>query len=527
MLNKKYLDTLNDKIMITIILIFTFALLFIVSNMSPTYYSNEWSDVNVYFNIGKAIFNGRTLYTEVFDHKGPLIFFIYGLGYLISNDSFFGVFLIEVLGWFAMSCAIFYLAKLYLNNGPAFLVAISIQVLAVKLIKAGGAAEEFILIFNCISLYYFIKYFKDKNASTHKPYYMLIHGIMCSMVLFTKINLILFWFFPLLGIFINLLLHKEYKNFIINALMFILGVLIIAVPICSYLYVNNALQEAYDVYIELNRKYAAREFTAVKSQVPPLIRGFIFMYLEPFSLALMYFVGIFYFPIKYISNKIGKWVIVLSGISLYVSIYMSTVYQVYYPIPMLVFSALGILGGVLFLSRFFSVKRLSFAVILILSVTMYYVGISQKKLTEIGIARMIVDGHPLLSQKLHDEIIKEKDPTLLILGHGVANNLFTTCNIVPNVRYFFTPNIPDTVYPDLRKEQERYIENKEVTFIVLPCPNMPPDSLFLASGIISDFERFSNLKAMNENYHLVDKYYIVNEVDERNFDIMNLYKRND
>lgn len=56
--------------------------------MSPLYLSNEWSDINIYETIGRAIMSGKSLYVDVFDPKGPMIFIIYALGSKLSSSLF-------------------------------------------------------------------------------------------------------------------------------------------------------------------------------------------------------------------------------------------------------------------------------------------------------------------------------------------------------------------------------------------------------------------------------------------------------
>ena len=195
---------MNDKkIAVAIFFYVTFLLLF-WSYMSPFYYSNGWIDPNIYFTIGKSIFHGKVLYVDLFDHKGPVLFFIYGLGSLFSDHSFWGVFLLEIFAWSLMVFAIYRIAKLYLSNGFAYLLALIFPFCLVTMMKSGGSPEEFILAFECISLYFFISYFKEKEATVHNPNVMLIHGIMFSLVLFCKFNLALFWFFPFSNFYIDL-----------------------------------------------------------------------------------------------------------------------------------------------------------------------------------------------------------------------------------------------------------------------------------------------------------------------------------
>ncbi|MFQ9073882.1 MAG: hypothetical protein ACLR43_15090 [Faecalibacillus faecis] len=45
------------------------------------------------------MFNGKVPYKDLFEQKGPLLYLIYGIGYLISHDTFLGVYLLEVISY--------------------------------------------------------------------------------------------------------------------------------------------------------------------------------------------------------------------------------------------------------------------------------------------------------------------------------------------------------------------------------------------------------------------------------------------
>ena len=104
--------------------------------------------------------------------------------------------------------------------------------------------------------------------------------------------------------------------------------------------------------------------------------------------------------------------------------------------------------------------------------------------------------------------MKESKPTLLNLGLDLGSGVFTKANIVPNVKYFISPNLPHSIYPEMRDEQTKYIENKKVQFIIL-------------SQFSLNFDYFFNLPALNENYKIVDTYI------EDKFKTYYLYKLKD
>ena len=74
----------------------------VATTSSPLYATNFWTDSNLYFTIGRGMLEGLMPYRDLFDHKGPLIFLLYALGALVSDTSFFGVFLLEAASLAAM-----------------------------------------------------------------------------------------------------------------------------------------------------------------------------------------------------------------------------------------------------------------------------------------------------------------------------------------------------------------------------------------------------------------------------------------
>lgn len=474
--------------------------------MSPLYPFNDWPDINLYFSIGKAMFHGQTLYTDIFDHKGPLIFVIYGISSLISKDSFIGMYFIESFAWTLMIFFTYFISRLYLDKIYAFAVAVIFSVLLLSHSSEGGSAEEFIVVFEVISLYFFVKYFKDKNASIHKPTFMLVHGIMCMLVIFIKINLVIFWFFPLLGIFINILLKKEYRNLLQNVLAFIGGVLIISLPIITYFWINNALAYAWDTYITLNKNYAQiGDFSRIMENL--IVRFYQRLKYDNYEFIII-LIGAIYFPLRYIGCKIGKVAIMLSFTSLYTIIFMAANYVFYYSMPYYVFSILGCIAIIDFLRKYIKIQS-NWYFYLIFTVVALACGIQTKgffsRPKEVILRQKDSDD---VLHRFYNVVAKEKEPTLMCLGLDGTTGIFTMANIMPNVKYFISPNLPYTIYPQMRDEQTQYIENKEAQFITL-------------SSASSYYDYYTSLPALNQNYELVETF---NENESSSYF---LYKRKD
>lgn len=90
-----------EKIYLFIPVLVAVILLFAVQS-SPLYPFNEWVDPNVFLTMGKAILSGKVIYRDIYDQKGPYIYFMHALCALIDGDGFFGVYIMEVI-----ACSVF------------------------------------------------------------------------------------------------------------------------------------------------------------------------------------------------------------------------------------------------------------------------------------------------------------------------------------------------------------------------------------------------------------------------------------
>ena len=131
------------------------AVLLLCSKSSPLFAFNDWMDANIFFTMGKSMFSGKVLYRDVFDHKGPVIYLLYGLGSLADRTGFAGVFALEVLS-FALFLALGVRTAAALCGRalhPAWAALPAAAVAAGRAFFHGGSAEEFLLPFLAAALY--------------------------------------------------------------------------------------------------------------------------------------------------------------------------------------------------------------------------------------------------------------------------------------------------------------------------------------------------------------------------------------
>lgn len=78
-------------------LVVVFIAFFGLTASSPIYVTNQWDDTNVSFTVARAWIHGQLPYLNLFEQRGPLYYMVFTIAVLISNKSFLGLFVIEIV----------------------------------------------------------------------------------------------------------------------------------------------------------------------------------------------------------------------------------------------------------------------------------------------------------------------------------------------------------------------------------------------------------------------------------------------
>ena len=163
------------------------AVLTVCSKNSFLYPMNDWVDVNCFFTVGRGITHGLVPYLDLYDQKGPLLYFVYALAALISEHSFLGVFVIETL----LFSLFLYLggrtAELVSEKPCAFWLTAAGLGIGIPLSPAfshGGSAEEFFLPAFAAALYIVLKAMHERRPLTRQQ--SMLTGALAAAALWTK-----------------------------------------------------------------------------------------------------------------------------------------------------------------------------------------------------------------------------------------------------------------------------------------------------------------------------------------------------
>lgn len=209
------------------------------------FYSNGsyGHDAGIFAYIGWAMKQGRTLYTEVWENKGPLLYFINMLG--VSIDYAHGIYWLELISLFVTALFSYKTALLLTTRYVATFAAIfSMLSLSVSL-EGGNLSEEYALPFLCIGLYLATKFYANNHSM--RKYEMAILGACIAAVLLLRANIIMLFAAIVIVTLIVLIKNKAFKMLAQIFLFTLIGFLIFIFPFFVYLIINGALKSCLNI----------------------------------------------------------------------------------------------------------------------------------------------------------------------------------------------------------------------------------------------------------------------------------------
>ena len=241
---------------LALVLAFVFALVFYTCN-TPL---GAWigSDNAMYLTMGTALAKGYAPYSEIFDHKGPMLFLLQMLPQMFTDGySTLSVFVQEVLFLWAGLLVLARMAK-RLSIKPLALQLVYLAIYA-PLLDGGNLTEEYANLFTLIGLDAMLAVFGEGlGREGEKKLFMpaLVMGASAMFSFLTRANNAL----PLLGavgaLSVYLIATKRFAGLGRCAAGFLLGCAVVCVPVVLWLVHHGALEDAiYGAFVH-NMMYA-------------------------------------------------------------------------------------------------------------------------------------------------------------------------------------------------------------------------------------------------------------------------------
>ena len=257
---KKMIELFNkicdNKYFPLVLILIAFLFLSVFSWSTSPFFTHDGMDSAVFKTMGQALLKGKVLYRDIFDHKGPYLYFINAFGqWLIPGRV--GIFLLQVVGLSIALLCMFKTSKLFVKPSFAFIsLLLSLFILGGH-IQEGNQCEEWMMYSICISLYYVCFYFVKKSDLEHPFHYSIVYGLCFGFSFFIRPNDAVAWMGGfMIGVVLWLLYCKKYKNAVLNILCFFAGFLIMAIPVLIYFGCNGALSDLWYGLIGFNQEYS-------------------------------------------------------------------------------------------------------------------------------------------------------------------------------------------------------------------------------------------------------------------------------
>ncbi|MGL5379104.1 hypothetical protein [Clostridium sp.] len=237
---------------ILIISIITSLFMAVILKTTSPLSSTIGADSGIFLTIGKSIAEGNLLYVDIFDHKGPLLFFLNALPQVFI-DGTLGVWILQTIFVIITVILIVKIGDILLKNNMKYIAPLFYILYIGFTFEGGNLSEEYSNLFCIIGLYIFVKYYI--SGFKFKKRYPLILGICFMAITLIRINNAAILVSIVLTVIIIIAMRKEFKLIGTSIMNFILGCLTVFLPVSLYFLIQDAIYDFIYASFLYNFKY--------------------------------------------------------------------------------------------------------------------------------------------------------------------------------------------------------------------------------------------------------------------------------
>ena len=256
------------------IALFCFIVAFITitfaSRTSPLVPVNDSYDVNQFFTMGRGTLHGLKPYAEIYDQKGPAFVFLWTLIAAVSETSFLGAYILEIV---CLGLTMFFCTRLFeLKNEAYLFVPLFAFLYSTSATIAQGATLEAFMLPLIIGSVLLLPKKGEERCGNARAF---VIGLCAGMVFWSKFTLCAA--FVGMGVYI-LIFHKKNKTmrlFFKDAVMFFAGLAAFSVPVVAACFLQGYGPDMLEVYFVHNlTMYGAGEML-LETIIQVMIRDII------------------------------------------------------------------------------------------------------------------------------------------------------------------------------------------------------------------------------------------------------------
>lgn len=250
---KNKFDWRSNKVVLLILFIFSSICMFLFDGNSPFYINIPSTDPNYYFTIGRALNHGKVLYRDIYDQKGPYMYWLHQMGLKVTPNHGWAVWFFEILIVTAILYLTYKIANLYLTKFGSLIVVACMPVFIFNSnwFIYGDTAELFAfpIFLLGILLILDVLFHPENKLSWWKPF---VFGIAIGLMFWVKFTLAISPLMLAFGLFLVIGKKQNWTLAFKTVGWGLLGIFIPTVIVFAYFAKHHALKDLYYYYFYVN-----------------------------------------------------------------------------------------------------------------------------------------------------------------------------------------------------------------------------------------------------------------------------------
>lgn len=386
------------------------------------------------------ILEGKILYKDIYEHKGPLQLVPYVIASL-TPEPLYGMWAIQVVLFYTYMYYCYKIADLY-NKKHSVLIAIFTGLLTAynTCFHNSGTTEELFLFVLPTSMYPILKAIKEDRMLTNKESFII--GVLQALLLWSKYTLCSFTIG--LCLFMIYWHYKKKEPIYKQIAFFLIGVFFITLPILLYFLFNDAIADLFKVYFYNTLVIYPRQQSAVPMQNK--IIG-IAWYYTPMFICMLFGVVLGRKRIDF--KRPDVMCVIIVGTVLFGVLFSLNCIWPYYFLQGLFFNLFAFIAIFSYDKKYLSI----ICCVLVVAISLLYQNTNFEKIN--------ADQSKYGQFEMFDYINKSGDHKIICLASNVGFYYYT--DSVPFNKYFSYYNIE---LDEIDEEVNGIIEKEETDFIV-------------------------------------------------------------
>jgi hypothetical protein len=218
-------------------------------------------DSAVFLYLGSRFVEGEIPYRDIWDHKGPVIYFIDALGYLIGGGSSWGVWLLQYVTLTATALIGFFALRRLFDTASALVASIIWIATLPAVLDQGNFTETWALPMQFGALL-LLALLPAAWATKNKRRIALLAfgiGILGALAFFLRPNLISIWLAMGAVLFLRTTSRQRAVSHIQLVVPALTGGAVVAFFFIAFFSANGALSQLWDSMIVYNLSYSASD----------------------------------------------------------------------------------------------------------------------------------------------------------------------------------------------------------------------------------------------------------------------------